>query len=260
MLTAGTMTIPVMKKSGFRASYAAAIEACASTGAVLAPPVMGATAFVIAQFLNISYAEVAMAAIIPAALYYLGLFMQVDSYAARHGLKGIPRSELPRVIDTIKAGWYYIFVGVLAFLLVALYALLRSKAGLFLQAIRDDEVAAARSGVDVVFWKTAAFALSAAASGFAGALYAHFAELVTPELGLIGQTGLIVSMAVIGGMGTLAGPLIAAFLVYVLSEWLRDVGGYQLVVFSALVVIFARFFREGLWGLARGAMQRWRRS
>ena len=110
VLTAGTMTIPVMKKSGFRASYAAAIEACASTGAVLAPPVMGATAFVIAQFLNISYAEVALAAIIPAALFYLGLFMQVDSYAARHNLKGIPRSELPRVIDTIKEGWYYVFV------------------------------------------------------------------------------------------------------------------------------------------------------
>jgi len=118
VLTAGTMTIPVMKKSGFRASYAAAIEACASTGAVLAPPVMGATAFVIAQFLNISYAEVALAAIIPAALYYLGLFMQVDSYAARHGLKGIPRSELPRVWDTIKDGWYYVFV--IALLIVML--------------------------------------------------------------------------------------------------------------------------------------------
>ncbi|MFZ5731871.1 MAG: TRAP transporter permease [Pseudomonadota bacterium] len=118
VLTAGTMTIPVMKKSGFRASYAAAIEACASTGAVLAPPVMGATAFVIAQFLNISYAEVAVAAIIPAALYYLGLFMQVDSYAARHNLKGIPRSELPRVMDTIKDGWYYVFV--IALLIVML--------------------------------------------------------------------------------------------------------------------------------------------
>ena len=118
VLTAGTMTIPVMKKSGFRASYAAAIEACASTGAVLAPPVMGATAFVIAQFLNISYAEVALAAIIPAALYYVGLFMQVDSYAARHGLKGIPRAELPKVWDTIKDGWYYIFV--IALLIVML--------------------------------------------------------------------------------------------------------------------------------------------
>lgn len=110
VLTAGTMTIPVMKKSGFRASYAAAIEACASTGAVLAPPVMGATAFVIAQFLNVGYADVAMAAIIPAALYYFGLFMQVDAYAARHGLEGIPRSELPKIWDTVKEGWYYIFV------------------------------------------------------------------------------------------------------------------------------------------------------
>ncbi len=118
VLTAGTMTIPVMKKSGFRASYAAAIEACASTGAVLAPPVMGATAFVIAQFLNVSYAEVALAAIIPAALFYAGLFMQVDSYAARHGLKGIPRAELPKVMDTIKEGWYYIFV--IALLIVML--------------------------------------------------------------------------------------------------------------------------------------------
>jgi branched-chain amino acid transport system permease protein len=155
-----------------------------------------------------------------------------------------------------RIGWYYLFLGVLAVLLVLLYLLLRSKAGLFLQAIRDDEVAAARSGVDVVFWKTAAFALSAAASGFAGALYAHFAELVTPELGLIGQTGLVVSMTVIGGMGTLAGPLIGAFLVYVVSEWLRDVGGYQLVVFALLVIVFARFFREGLWGLAIAALRR----
>ena len=96
VLTAGTMTIPVMKKTGFRASYAAAIEACASTGAVLAPPVMGATAFVMAQFMNVSYAEVALAATIPSVLYYIGLFMQVDSYAARHKLEGIPRAELPR--------------------------------------------------------------------------------------------------------------------------------------------------------------------
>ena len=101
-----------------RASYAGAIEACASTGAVLAPPVMGATAFVIAQFLNVSYAEVALAAIIPAALYYIGLFMQVDAYAARHGLKGLPRAELPSVWATIKEGWYYVFV--IALLIVML--------------------------------------------------------------------------------------------------------------------------------------------
>jgi TRAP transporter 4TM/12TM fusion protein len=110
VLTAGTMTIPVMKRTGFRASYAGAIEACASTGAVLAPPVMGATAFVMAQFLNVSYAQVALAAAIPALLYYFGLFMQVDAYAARHGLKGLPREELPGLWDSIKDGWYYLFV------------------------------------------------------------------------------------------------------------------------------------------------------
>ena len=110
VLTAGTMTIPTMKRTGFKASYAGAIEACASTGAVLAPPVMGATAFVIAQFLNVSYAEVALAAVIPAALYYLGLFTQVDAYAARNGLQGLPRRELPSLWATLKEGWYYVFV------------------------------------------------------------------------------------------------------------------------------------------------------
>jgi TRAP transporter 4TM/12TM fusion protein len=110
VLTAGTMTIPTMKRTGFKASYAGAIEACASTGAVLAPPVMGATAFVIAQFLNVSYAEVALAAAIPAALYYIALFTQVDAYAARNNLRGLPRSELPSAWETIKEGWYYVFV------------------------------------------------------------------------------------------------------------------------------------------------------
>ena len=121
VLTAGTMTIPVMKKTGFRASYAAAIEACASTGAVLAPPVMGATAFVMAQFLGVSYGEVAMAAMIPAFLYYAGLFLQVDAYAARHGLKGLPRETLPRLSDTLREGWYYVLViALLIFMLLVM--------------------------------------------------------------------------------------------------------------------------------------------
>ena len=113
VLSAGSMTIPVMKRTGFTAVYAGAIEACASTGAVLAPPVMGATAFVMAQFLGVSYAQVALAATIPAMLYYFGLFLQVDAYAARYGLQGLPRSELPNLWATIKEGWYYGFVVVL---------------------------------------------------------------------------------------------------------------------------------------------------
>lgn len=118
VLTAGTMTIPTMKKTGFSPSYSGAIEACASTGAVLAPPVMGATAFVMAQFMGTTYAEVAVAAIIPAVLYYAGLFLQVDSYAARHGLKGLDRRELPSAWQAFKEGWYYAFV--IALLIVML--------------------------------------------------------------------------------------------------------------------------------------------
>ena len=118
VLTAGTMTIPTMKRTGFRASYAGAIEACASTGAVLAPPVMGATAFVMAQFIGSTYAEVALAAVIPAVLYYAGLFMQVDAYAARHSLKGLERRELPKLGETFRDGWYYAFVVVLIVMLL----------------------------------------------------------------------------------------------------------------------------------------------
>lgn len=121
VLTAGAMTIPVMKRTGFSSVYAGAIEACASTGAVLAPPVMGATAFVMAQFLGVSYAQVAAAAAIPAALYYFGLFLQVDAYAARHGLKGIPKEDLPRLWDAIKEGWYYAFaIALLIFMLLVM--------------------------------------------------------------------------------------------------------------------------------------------
>lgn len=152
-----------------------------------------------------------------------------------------------------RLAYYYLFLGALALVQVGLLLLLRSPAGLYLQAIRDDEVAAASRGVDVVFWKTTAFTLSTAVAGLAGALYGHFSQLVSPELGLITQSGLVICMVVIGGMGTLVGPLVGAFLVYLLSEVLREVGGVQLIVFALAVILFARFFREGLAGLARRA-------
>lgn len=118
VLTTGTMTIPAMKRTGMKASTAAAVEACASTGAVLAPPVMGATAFVMAEFLDIPYAQVALAAAVPAVLYYFALFMQIDAHAARHGLVGLPRGELPRLGQVFREGWYFIFVIVLLVVLL----------------------------------------------------------------------------------------------------------------------------------------------
>ncbi|MDP2282959.1 MAG: TRAP transporter fused permease subunit [Pseudohongiella sp.] len=119
VLSTGPLTIPAMRKNGFSREYAGGVEACASTGGVLLPPIMGSTAFVMATFLNVPYTTVAIAATIPALLYFFGLFMQIDAYAARQGLKGTPREELPRLSDTVKEGWFYMAsFAVLIFLLV----------------------------------------------------------------------------------------------------------------------------------------------
>ena len=118
VLTTGTMTIHAMKKTGFKPSVAAAIEACASTGAVLAPPVMGATAFVMAEFLNVPYSDVALAAAVPAALYFFALFMQIDFNAGRNSMIGMPREEMPKLRDVFRDGWYFIFVIILLVVLL----------------------------------------------------------------------------------------------------------------------------------------------
>ena len=110
VLTTGPLSIPAMRRIGFSKEYAAGVEACASTGGVFMPPIMGATAFVMASFLNVSYVTVAVAAIVPSVLYFFGLFMQIDAYAARHDLQGLPKDELPKVGKVFREGWYFIAV------------------------------------------------------------------------------------------------------------------------------------------------------
>jgi TRAP transporter 4TM/12TM fusion protein len=114
----GAISIPMMKRTGYSAHMAAAIEAVASTGGQIMPPVMGAAAFLIAEFLNISYGQVALAAAIPACLYYLALFAQIDLEAAKHGLAGLPFESIPKVRDVMRRGW--IFLIPLAILIYAL--------------------------------------------------------------------------------------------------------------------------------------------
>lgn len=110
VLTTGPMTIPAMRRTGFSRHYAAGVEACASTGGVMMPPIMGATAFVMASFLGVSYVTVAVAAIVPSLLYFYGLFVQIDAYAAKRNLKGLPREELPKAGKVFKDGWYFLAV------------------------------------------------------------------------------------------------------------------------------------------------------
>ena len=169
-----------------------------------------------------------------------------NSYDFTRGAQGL---NVPTLMES-RVGYYYLFLAVVLATLMGLHALMRSATGRFWLAIRDDETGAESRGINVVRYKTLAFALSCAICGLAGALYGTFSQLVSPELGLLLQTGIVIAMVVIGGIGTLTGPLVGALIVYLASEWMRGFGNVQMIVFSALVIVFARFFREGLWGLA----------
>jgi TRAP transporter 4TM/12TM fusion protein len=121
VVSTGSMTIPTMKRTGYPPYYAGAVEACASTGGALMPPVMGTAAFIMSSFLSIPYWKVCLAALVPSVLYYLGLFLQADGYAARVGLKGLDRKDLPSLGGTLKDGWFYLLaLAVLVYLLLYL--------------------------------------------------------------------------------------------------------------------------------------------
>jgi len=147
VMSTGVVTIPMMKNAGFPARYAAAIEAVASNGGQIAPPVMGATAFVIAEFLQVSYATVVQAAILPAIAYYLMLYLQVDRFAAAHALHGVDRSKLPPIGPVLARSWPLLVpLGVLMYFLfglgyapgkAALYSAFASYALYLVTAPRD---------------------------------------------------------------------------------------------------------------------------
>ena len=110
VVSTGSVTIPSMMRAGFPPHYAAALEACASTGGMLMPPVMGAVAFIMADFTNTPYGVIVMAALIPSLLYYFGLYCHVDGYAARNNMVGTPPEKLPTVRQALIEGWPFIIV------------------------------------------------------------------------------------------------------------------------------------------------------
>ena len=113
----GPITIPLMKRSGFPPHFAAGVESVASTGGQIMPPIMGAAAFVMAEFIGVPYGQVILWALIPAVLYYLACFSAVHFEAKRRGLVGVPRSELPRMSDVMRVRGH-LFVPVLVILFV----------------------------------------------------------------------------------------------------------------------------------------------
>jgi TRAP transporter 4TM/12TM fusion protein len=118
-VSSGVMTIPLMKRAGYPATTAAAVEAVSSTGGQLVPPVMGAAAFLMAEYLQLPYSDIAIAAIVPALLYYLALYFWIDLDAGRMGYRPIPGDMIPSGREVMRAGWHFPIPFV--FLIVALF-------------------------------------------------------------------------------------------------------------------------------------------
>ena len=118
VMVEGSITIPMMIRSGYRRHVAGAIESVAANGGQMMPPVMGAAAFVMAEFLGLPYAQVAIAAFIPAFLYYLALFVQVDLEAGRMGISRIPPENIPSLAEVLRKGWVFIIpLGLIIYIL-----------------------------------------------------------------------------------------------------------------------------------------------
>lgn len=168
VMTTGAFTIPLMKRLGYRPSFAGAVEAVASTGGQLMPPIMGAAAFVMAEFLGVSYLQVTVWALVPALLYYIALFAAIHFEAKRAGLVGLPRSELPPlrrvlaeeghlaipllvIVGMLVAGWSAPFAALTGVASVFPAALLRAttRDAVILDNILDACAAGARNTVPV---------------------------------------------------------------------------------------------------------------
>jgi TRAP transporter 4TM/12TM fusion protein len=120
--TIGVITIPMMKKAGYPAKFAAAVEAVSGTGDLIIPPIMGTAAFIMPEFLGVPYATVAIAALVPGILYYLGDFMQIDLRAAKMGLNPLPPEAIPTIKEVLRKGWYFFVpIGLLIYTIFILY-------------------------------------------------------------------------------------------------------------------------------------------
>ena len=128
--TTGSFTIPLMRKVGYRPAFAAAVEAAASTGGQIMPPVMGAVAFVMAEMVGLQYSHIALAATIPAVLYFFSIIVMVDCEAARHNLNGEDPALLPNVRKLLRYKWAYLFPIVVIFVALLGFGVSTSRAAL----------------------------------------------------------------------------------------------------------------------------------
>ena len=154
--------------------------------------------------------------------------------------------------------FFYVFLGATALCLWIVFEIIRSPAGFYLRALRDDEEAAQAMGVDTVRWKRFAFTASSAMAGFAGTLQAHYIGMLTPTPIKFNEMAIILVMVIAGGLRSFWGPAIGAMFIQVLAEALRDYAEYRMVLFAVMVLAIMRFYREGIFGMMRDGVAKLR--
>ncbi len=163
----------------------------------------------------------------------------------------------PLLFDTPRpTPYFYLFLGLALAALCAATAIMRSRVGAYLRAIRDDEEAAAVMGVDTLRWKRFAFAASAVFAAVAGGFQAHYVGLLSPAPMKFNEMAMVVIMVIVGGLRTLPGPVIGAVFIEVISELLRAWGEIRMVLFALLVIVVARGYPAGLYGIWRTLARR----
>ncbi len=147
-----------------------------------------------------------------------------------------------------KTNYYFVFLVAAVGMLIFIHRLIRSEWGLTFRAVLNDEVAASSSGINTIRVRVLAFTLTSAMAGLAGSLYGHYLMLITPDIPSLGQMFLVLAMAVIGGMGSFAGPIIGSFVLEILSEYIRVYGEYHVLLFGLVALAVSRFAPEGIMG------------
>jgi branched-chain amino acid transport system permease protein len=178
----------------------------------------------------------------------------VDDFNITKGTRGLYTP--PLFNTTSKIPWYYVGFVFLLLDLYLTYLLLKSKWGIALKAIRDDDVAARTCGINVARTKLLIFTLSSCISGLAGAFFAHYMPVISPDMIMLSEAAIVIVMTVVGGMGTIVGPIIGSILLEPLSEYLRVYGYWHLFIYGLMIVLVMRFFPDGIYGSAKKVYER----
>ncbi|UCF90540.1 MAG: branched-chain amino acid ABC transporter permease [Desulfobacterales bacterium] len=185
-----------------------------------------------------------------ATLLYKWIMIHYEIFGGEEGLSG-----LDWLMDTALGNYY--FSGILMLAVVCfLFFLSKSSFGLILRSIGENETASEGSGINTTYYKIVAFMISAFFAGMAGAMYGHAQMHVGPEMAHDSLSALVLIMAVVGGMGSIIGPIIGAYLLTLANESLRFMGEFRLLIYSSAVVIIILFAPKGLWDIVTGGLRR----